>query len=102
MLSFFRDMLKSTVSSLPAALVRFACAQTDFDLNVMELLRYVLSLCASTQDGPSPHRVLSVDVKRAYFYAPAKRPIFKPCRVCRRPLECLRNRETCSGADVAQ
>ena len=37
----------------------------------LESLRYVLSLCASTQEGPNPHRVLSVDVKRAYFYAPA-------------------------------
>ena len=36
----------------------------------------MLSLCASTQQGPKPHRILSVDVKRAYFYAPAKRPIY--------------------------
>ena len=42
----------------------------------LESLRYVLSLCASTQEGAKPHRVLSVDVKRAYFYAPARRPIF--------------------------
>ena len=41
-----------------------------------ESLRYVLSLCASTQDGPNPHRILSVDVKRAYFYPPVKRPLF--------------------------
>ena len=42
----------------------------------LESLKYVLSLCASTEEGPEPHRILSVDVKRAYFYAPAKRPIF--------------------------
>ena len=42
----------------------------------LESLRYVLSLCASTQWNNRPHRILSVDVKRAYFYAPARRPIF--------------------------
>ena len=42
----------------------------------LESLRYILSLCASSQSGSKPHRVLSVDVKRAYFYAPARRPIF--------------------------
>ena len=36
----------------------------------------MISVCASTQGGENPHRILSVDVKRAYFYAPAKRPIF--------------------------
>lgn len=42
----------------------------------LESLRYILSLCASSQSGSKPHRLLSVDVKRAYFYAPARRPIF--------------------------
>ena len=42
----------------------------------LESLRYILSLCASTQGTRKPHRVLSVDVKRAYFYAPARRSIF--------------------------
>ena len=42
----------------------------------LESLRYILSICASTQQGNKPHRILSVDVKRAYFYAPARRPIF--------------------------
>ena len=42
----------------------------------LESLRYVLSLCASTQQGPKHHRIFSVDVQRAYFYAPAKRPIY--------------------------
>ena len=38
----------------------------------LESLKYVLSLCASTRS----HRILSIDVKRAYFYAPAKRALF--------------------------
>ena len=42
----------------------------------LESLRHILSLCATTQGVKKPHRVLSVDVKRAYFYAPARRPIF--------------------------
>ena len=38
----------------------------------LESLRYVLSVCASARS----HRILSIDVKRAYFYAPAKRAIY--------------------------
>ena len=38
----------------------------------LESLKYVLSLCASTRS----HRILSIDVKRAYFYALAKRALF--------------------------
>ena len=36
----------------------------------------MLSLGASIQDGPNPHRILTVDVKRAYLFIPAKRPMF--------------------------
>ena len=36
-LKSLRDMLKLTVSSLPAAPVKFACAQTKFDLNVVQM-----------------------------------------------------------------
>ena len=32
-----RDMLKSTVTSLPAAPVRLACAHNGFDLNVIQM-----------------------------------------------------------------
>ena len=37
-LKSLRDMLKSTVSSLPAAPVKLACAQTKFDLNVIQVV----------------------------------------------------------------
>ena len=36
----------------------------------------ILAICASNQHGPEPFRVLSSDVKRAYLFAKAKRPIF--------------------------
>ena len=42
----------------------------------LESLRYVICLCASTQREAKPHRLLTVDVKRAYFYAPVRRPIY--------------------------
>ena len=42
----------------------------------LESLKAVISKCASRQDGRHPFRLLSVDVKRAYFYAPATRPLF--------------------------
>ena len=42
----------------------------------LESLRYVASLCASSQSRRNPHRILTIDVKRAYFYAPVRRPIF--------------------------
>ena len=42
----------------------------------LESLRMVASVCASNQDGDDPFRILSIDVKRAYFYAAAKRKIF--------------------------
>ena len=42
----------------------------------LESLKAVISKCASRQGGKHPFRLLSVDVKRAYFYAPATRPLF--------------------------
>ena len=33
-------------------------------------------MCASNQWRRDPYRILSIDIKRAYFYAPASRPIF--------------------------
>ena len=42
----------------------------------LESRKAVLSLCASHQDQKDPWRLMAVDVKRAYFYAPATRPIF--------------------------
>ena len=42
----------------------------------LEALKLVLSRCAMNQRGHQPHRVMSIDVKRAYFYAKSKLPIF--------------------------
>ena len=42
----------------------------------LESLRMILSICASNQHGNSPYRILSNDIKRAHFFAKAKRPIF--------------------------
>ena len=42
----------------------------------LESLRFVVSLCASAQGAARPHRLLTVDVKSAYFYAPAIRPVY--------------------------
>lgn len=36
----------------------------------------ILSICASHQSDDEPFRILSSDIKRAYFCAKAKRPIF--------------------------
>ena len=36
----------------------------------------MLSLCAGSQKGAEPHRITAIEVKRAYFYAPARRPLF--------------------------
>ena len=45
----------------------------------LESLRMILSICASKQSNWDPGKnfvVMSNDIKRAYFYAPATRPIF--------------------------
>ena len=42
----------------------------------LESLRLMCSICASNQDGPSPYRIMAVDVKRAYFYAKVTRPVY--------------------------
>ena len=42
----------------------------------LESLKAVLSLCASHRSHKDPWRLMAVDVKMAYFYAPATRPIF--------------------------
>ena len=39
-------------------------------------LRFLVSLCASTQRKRRPFRMLFIDVKRAYFHAPVKRNLF--------------------------
>ena len=42
----------------------------------LESLKALVSVCSSSQQGASPHRIMAVDVKRAYFYAPATRDLF--------------------------
>eukprot|EP00973_Karenia_brevis_P036614 5046527-Karenia_brevis.AAC.1 len=42
----------------------------------LESLKAVLSICASKQRSNRPHRIMSIDVSRAYFYAKALRPVF--------------------------
>ena len=41
----------------------------------LESLRMTCSLCASNQDRQDPYRTVSVDVRRAYFFAKATRPV---------------------------
>ena len=42
----------------------------------METLKLMCSMCARGQTGLEPYRLAVIDIKRAYFYAPARRPIF--------------------------
>ena len=42
----------------------------------LESLRMICSMCASNQDRQDPYRIMSVDVRRAYFYAKATRPVY--------------------------
>ena len=42
----------------------------------LESLRMIWSMCASNQDRQDPYRIMSVDVRRAYFCAKATRPVF--------------------------
>ncbi len=42
----------------------------------LEPLRIMRSICASHQRRRNPYRMLSIDVKRAYFHAKAQRPVF--------------------------
>ena len=42
----------------------------------LEVLRLICSVCANNQGGRRPYRIMTVDVKRAYFYARARRPMY--------------------------
>ena len=42
----------------------------------LEALKFLCSVCARGQGGRKPMRLAAIDIKRAYFYAPARRPIF--------------------------
>ena len=39
-------------------------------------MKGLISMAASSQGGADPYRVVAIDIKRAYFYAPATRPLF--------------------------
>ena len=42
----------------------------------LESLRMICSMCASNQARQNPYRIMSIDVRRAYFYAKATRPVY--------------------------
>ena len=42
----------------------------------LETLKFLCSMCATGQTGPDPYRLAVIDIKRAYFYARVRRPIF--------------------------
>ena len=42
----------------------------------LEALKMIVSLCAHNQRGSAPYRIVRIDVRRAYFYAKARRPVF--------------------------
>ena len=37
----------------------------------LETFKFLLAKCAKNQQGPNPYRLATIDIKRAYFYAPA-------------------------------
>ena len=42
----------------------------------LETLKLLISMCARRQSDERPCRLAVIDIKRAYFYAPARRPVF--------------------------
>lgn len=42
----------------------------------LETIKFLMSYCAKGQRRNDPLRMAVIDIKRAYFYAPAKRPVF--------------------------
>lgn len=42
----------------------------------LESLRMIMSICASHQDKQFPYRIMTSDIKRAYFFAKATKPIY--------------------------
>ena len=42
----------------------------------LESMKGLISMAASSQGGTEPYRVMAMDVKRTYFYAPATRSLF--------------------------
>ena len=42
----------------------------------LETLKFLVSLCARKQRNRRPYKMATIDIKRAYFYAPALRPVY--------------------------
>ena len=42
----------------------------------LEAIRIICSLCGINQYGQQPYPIMTVDVKRAYFYARSRRPVY--------------------------
>ena len=42
----------------------------------LESFKMIVSICASNQSQANPYRIMTADIKRAYFSAKARRPIF--------------------------
>ena len=42
----------------------------------LEMLKVLMSYCAQNQDGGHPIRLATIDIKRAYFYAQARRDVY--------------------------
>ena len=42
----------------------------------LEAMKLLISHCTKSQQGSRPHRLVTIDIKRAYFYAPAQREVY--------------------------
>ena len=42
----------------------------------LETLKALIAICAQGQEGTMPLRIATVDIKRAYFYAPVRREVY--------------------------
>ena len=42
----------------------------------LETIKFITAMCAKGQQGAQKRRMAVIDIKRAYFYAPSKRPTF--------------------------
>ena len=42
----------------------------------LEAMKLLMAICAAGQGSNEPMRLATVDIKRAYFYAPARREVF--------------------------
>ena len=42
----------------------------------LETMKLIVAMCAAGQSSKDPMRLATIDIKRAYFYAPARREVF--------------------------